>query len=219
MLSFTQKVINSIFPSMPLIPVSEIVQAENAGLVNLAQVGRSLNTLKKKVKVNQNSTKQVLLLDRTNVSRHIRGSISQGISKLKENFVHKSVRFSIFLDESTTCSMQTRPVYCGMMAIHQDFTWIATFTGQSDSSICKTGEDFFKLVKKIYEPYNIFLNVKKLVGAGTDGCAAMRSTPEYAGVDGRGTIGKSFISYLLQETSPSKPFAFHSVCHIVMVRR
>ena len=50
----------------------------------------------------------------------------------------------------------------------------------------------------------------------TDGCAAMCSTPAYAGADAHGVQGESFVAYAKQDVAPDQdPFAFHSVSHIV----
>ena len=51
---------------------------------------------------------------------------------------------------------------------------------------------------------------------GTNGCTAMCSTPEYAGVDAHGVEGESFVAYAKRDVAPDRDsFAFHSILHIV----
>ena len=50
----------------------------------------------------------------------------------------------------------------------------------------------------------------------TDGCVAIRSTPEYSSVDAHGSQRESCVAYAKRDVAPDRdPFAFHSVLHIV----
>ena len=67
-------------------------------------------------------------------------------------------------------------------------------------------------MKAIYDEAGLW---EKFRALGTDGCAAMRSTPEYAGVDAHSTQGESFVAYVKRYVAPDQdPFAFHLALHI-----
>ena len=85
--------------------------------------------------------------------------------------------------------------------------------GQKDTLENDGGQSYFIIVKSIYEDIGLW---ERYHAIGTDGCAAMRSTPEYAGVDAHGVEGESFVAYAKRDVAPDRdPFAFHSVLHIV----
>ena len=119
---------------------------------------------------------------------------------------------SIFLDESTTNAMQTRPVYCGLIGIQSNFDWLMCFAGQTNTAGCESGETYFQAVKNVFIMYNIWSKKKSI---GTDGCHSMRSTSKYAGVNSHGLVGESFIAYVNRDIGLSNVLAFHSVLHII----
>ena len=120
--------------------------------------------------MNDIDAKQVILLDRTNISRKIGVSLCQDMSQFKIFFVENSIYVPIFLDESTTVSMKSKPVYCGIMVIQKCFIWIIMFVGQKGTSCCGCSDDLFQNITFMYVPYNIFPNI---LAIGTDGCASM----------------------------------------------
>ena len=155
-----------------------------------------------------------LSLYQTQISRNI-NTAGDLIIKEKKRIIMESVHCSLFLDKSTTVGMGTRPVYAGTMATMEDFFWACFFVGQKDTSESDGGQSYFNTVKKIYEDIGSW---EKFRAIGTDGCAAMRSTPEYAGVDAHGAQGESFVAYAKQDVAPDRdPFAFSfSATHCVI---
>ena len=213
MLTASQMTISTIMAGK-MISAEELRKAEVAGLRGLAEVGRRMNLMFEEKQKNKASSRP-LLLDRTNVGRGLT-RIADVIIDLKIKFYSKALHVSIQLDESTTVKMQSRPVFCGMMGISACFEWFLCFAGQTNTAGCETGATYFKAVKEIYEPYRIWENVRAV---GTDGCAAMRSTPEYAGVDAHGEEGLSFVANLKRDLAASQvdPLAYHSTCHMIML--
>ena len=70
------------------------------------------------------------------------------------------------------------------------------FANQVNIRDAKDAMEFFSCVKNTYKPFKIWPKVRC---AGTDGCAAMRSSRKYEGVDGRGCEGKNFGAKLKQD--------------------
>ena len=209
-LKLIQKSISSINGGRE-IPQHEINEARRLGLTVLAEAGDRLNVVHKPINKNQFGIRHPLPLHRTQVSRNI-ASIGEEIVGLKIKFFQQSNHVSIFVDESTTTAMQSRPVYCGAIGITKEFDWIMCFVGQTNTAGCESGQVYFNAVKSVYDPYKIW-EIKKSVG--TDGCSAMRSTTHYAGVDANGNHGESFIAYVNRDGIKPNVLAFHSVLHII----
>ena len=160
---------------------------------------------------NQFGDKAPISLHRTQVSRKIT-TIGNNVVTLKKDFYKDAVYISIFLDESTTTAMETRPVYCGLIGIKSNFEWLMCFAGQTNTAGCETGEVYFNTVKDVFSTYDIWSKKKSI---GTDGCHSMRSTSKYAGVDAHGSVGESFIAYANRNIGSSNVLAFHLVLHII----
>lgn len=193
------------------VPDTELYLARKAGFGSLADVADRLNICFRPIHKNGEGKVMPLSLHRTQVSRCI-NTTGDSIFKEKRKIIQESVYCSPFLDESTTVGMGTRPVYAGAMAITKDFLWACIFLGQSDTSGSEGGQEYFNTVKEIYDKAGLW---EKFRAIGTDGCAAMRSTPEYAGVDAHGTQGESFVAYAKRDVALDRdPFAFHSALHI-----
>ena len=190
---------------------TEINKARRLGLNCLADVGDKINVLQRAVNKNQYGETSVLPLHRTQVSKRIIGAAGD-IVELKMVFFRSAKYASIFLDESTTNSMKTRPVYCGAIGITDKFDWFMCFIGQKNTSGCESGKMYFDAVKAVCEPFCVWNNLKSV---GTDGCHSMRSTALYAGLNAHGEIGESFIAYVNRDIAPKGVFAFHSVLHII----
>ena len=194
------------------VPNDELYRARKAGFGTIVDAVERLNVCFRPIKKNGEGEVMPLSLHRTQVSRNI-NTTGDLIIKKKKQIILDSVQCSLFLDESTTVGMGTRPVYAGAMAITEDFLWAFFFVGQKDTSENDGGQSYFIIVKSIYEDIGLW---EKYRAIGTDGCAAMRSTPEYAGVDAHGVEGESFVAYAKRDVAPDRdPFAFHSVLHIV----
>ena len=194
------------------VPNDELYRARRAGFGTIVDAVERLNVCFRPIKKNGEGDVMPLSLHRTQVSRNI-NTTGDLIIKEKKQIILDSVHCSPFLDESTTVSMGTRPVYAGAMATTEEFLWACFFVGQKDTSVADGGQSYFIIVKTLYENIGLW---KKYRAIGTDGCAAMRSTPEYAGVDAHGVEGESFVAYAKRDVAPDRdPFAFHSVLHIV----
>jgi len=194
------------------VPNDELYRARKAGFGTIVDAVERLNVCFRPIKKNGEGEVMPLSLHRTQVSRNI-NTTGDLIIKKKKQIILDSVHCSPFLDESTTVGMGTRPVYAGAMAITEDFLLACFFVGQKDTSDKDGGQSYFIIVKSIYENVGLW---EKYHAIGTDGCAAMRSTPEYAGVDAHGVEGESFVAYAKRDVAPDRdPFAFHSVLHIV----
>ena len=197
------------------IDAGEIYRARKAGFRAIADLGTRFNALRIKCRVNQEDAKQPCLLDRTNVSRTV-GRIGDEAIAQKKVLVSKAKLSSIFLDESTTQNMKSRPVFCGAMTIDEYFNWMMFFVGQTDTAGSETGQTYFNKVKEVYEPFGIVDMMKESGAAvGTDGCAAMRSTPEHAGPDARNDEGESFVAKFNTHIAPRRSIALHSALHIL----
>ena len=70
---------------------------------------------------------------------------------------------SIFLDESTTRNMTSRPVYCGAMAINSKFDWFMTFVGETDTSGSENAQAYFDAVERVYKPFGILEKMGEVV--------------------------------------------------------
>jgi hypothetical protein len=205
-----QKIVSTMLNGKA-VPQGELYLARKAGFGNLANIFDRLNLCFRPVSKNGEGKGMPLSLHRTQVSRNI-NTTGDLIFKEKRKIIQESLHCSPFLDESTTVGMGTRPVYAGAMATTKDFLWACFFVGQSDTSGCDGGQTYFNTVKEIYVNAGLW---GKFRAIGTDGCAAMRSTPEYAGVDAHSTQGESFVAYVKRDVAPDRdPFAFHSALHI-----
>ena len=102
-----------------VIPPSEIYAARKSGLPHIALLAERYNAIRTRQN-KDNIAESPLLLDRTNVSRTIRRVAESAIVQKKLLF-QNAMYVSIFLDESTTRNMTSRPVYCGAMAINSKF--------------------------------------------------------------------------------------------------
>ena len=194
------------------VPDGEIYRARKAGFETMADAVERLNVCFKPIKKNGEGAVMPLSLHRTQVSNNINRTGDSVVEK-KKQIIMESSHCSLFLDESTTVSMGTRPVYAGAMVIMEDFRWACFFVGQKDTSESDGGNAYFNTVKTIYDDIGLW---EKIRSVGTDGCASMRSTPEYAGIDAHGAQGESFVAYAKRDVAPDRdPFAFHSVLHIV----
>ena len=211
-LDFTQKTVSTVMNGTA-IPRAQIYRARSEGLHELAAAAENLNELFIVRKCNQEDPKPPLVLDATNISRNL-DNVGQDILDLKVFFLEKCDYISIMLDESTTQSMQSRLVYCAIQACSKQFDWMIMFANQANIRDAKNAMEFFSCVKKTYEPFKIWLKVRC---AGTDGCAAMRSSRTYEGVDGRGCEGKNFGAKLKQDVQPRDVLLFHSILHIIML--
>jgi hypothetical protein len=77
--------------------------------------------------------------------------------------------------------------------------------GQTNVSNGTSGAEYTQQVREIVNGRKCACQVdlcecpagtfEKIAFAGTDGCASMRSTPEYAGVDGHGEDGESYLAH------------------------
>jgi hypothetical protein len=197
-----------------LIEEGELYRARKQGFGHLATLGERVNHLMQLKRVNQESEAPPLLLDPTNVSRTIEchGNVVQG---LKRECFKQSACNSLVLDESTTTSMQTCPVYVGSLSCTVEFEWLLTFIGQTDTSGSENAQAYFDSIKKLCEPYDIW---SKLRAFGTDGCHSMRSTREHEGVDARGAVGENFAAKVTEDFgSDRRPLFFHSLLHMLML--
>ena len=83
--------------------------------------------------MNQEEPQPPLLLNRTNVSRTIERVAKEAVAQ--KTIVTRNAKYvSLFLDESTTKKMQSRPVYCGLMVVTEAFDWEMFFAGQTDTA-------------------------------------------------------------------------------------
>ena len=87
------------------------------------------------------------------------------------------------------------------------------FIGRTDTGGYESGEFYYNKVKHVFSEYETLWN--NLRDVGTDGCSAMRSRPDYAGVSANEDIGESFIAFMNRDLCPRKLLAFHSVFKIV----
>ena len=145
-LNLIQKTIRTINQNCE-IPQKEVGKARRLGLGKLAAAGDRLNILHCPINKNQFGEKAPLSIHRTQVSRNI--------VTLKKNFFEDVSYVSIFLDESTTNAMQSRPVYCGVIGIQPNFDWLMCFAGQTNTAGCESGETYFQAVKNVFSVYNI----------------------------------------------------------------
>ena len=160
-LGIAQKSVGLISNNHP-IPACEIYEARRRGLSNLANAGDRINALHTPVNKNQHGFKKPIILHQTQVSQRIQ-KVGKDIVSLKINFFKNCAYTSIFVDESTTVGMQTRPVYCGAIGINEKFEWLMCFVGQTNTAGCETGEIYFNTVKDVYSIYNIWSKKKALV--------------------------------------------------------
>ena len=160
-LNLVQKTILTINQNSE-IPQRDINQARQLGFHKLAAAGERLNILHCPVNKNQFGEKAPVPINRTQVSRKIT-TIGNDVVTLKKKFYQDVIYVSIFLDESTTTAMQTRPVYCGLIGIKPNFEWLLCSAGQTNTAGCETGEVYFNSVKDVFNIYDIWSRKKILV--------------------------------------------------------
>ena len=104
------------------VPDGEIYRARKAGFETMADAVEGLNICFKPIKKNGEGAVMPLSLHRTQVSNNVNRTGDSLVEK-KKQIIMESSHCSLFLDESTTVSMGTRPVYAGAIVIMEDFLW------------------------------------------------------------------------------------------------
>lgn len=131
--------------------------------------------------VNNNGEGKVmrLLLHRTQTSRNI-NTTGDLTFKKKMHVIRESLHCSPFLDELTT--VEWGHAQCMLVRWQQarTFSGLVFFCRAVTHLGKRWRTDIFCTIKTIYENAGLW---EKLCALGTDGCTAMRSTPECAGVD------------------------------------
>jgi hypothetical protein len=190
------------------VPEANIKIIKAMGLVQEATVLSNMNELVAEEK----GSKPKLHMHRTNVPKQMKKMAFE--IKVSKGTFFKLCRFtSAFVDESTVKKATSKPVYCGLMGCTPGFDWGCTFWGQQDIAGC-TGEKYVAGVKAVYMDQWDGLNMW-----GTDGCASMRSSGYYAGVDAALGEGKSFSARVQveREKDGKQTVFFHSPLHVVML--
>ena len=114
---------------------------------------------------------------------------------------------SIVLDESTTCNMDGQPCLVCLMGLADDGEWVMVYIGQTNMAKQRTAQDVYDAAKKVVVDLDPRLWPLIRCG-GTDGCAAMRSSNHYAGIDGnRKKDADNFMSIFTREFTARKKAA------------
>ena len=158
-LKLQQMTINSL--SSSVIPLSEIYAARKSGLPHIALLAEHYNAMRTHQN-KDNMAQSPLLLDQTNVSRTI-SRVAESVKAQKKLLFQNAMYVSIFLDESTTRNMTSRPVYCGAMAINSKFDWFMTFVGETDTSGSENAQAYFDAVERVYKPFGILEKMGEVV--------------------------------------------------------
>lgn len=173
-----------------------------------------------------------LRLDRTNVSRHITSKVASFVDAAVDDLIRSGCGYiGLLLDESKSTS-KTDPCYICIVYCTHTFKWGYHLVGQTDASICTTGDVHLKNIKKVFTDSNRGWLWDLILLVATDGCSAMRSTRKYEGLHPRRgsseiEFGRSFTARLQHElsqrrlgSSPEVPvhaeiLSQHCVAHIV----
>ena len=164
-----------------------------------------------------------LHLDRTNISRAFSHEIEPAVDRMIDELLKKCRFVALLLDESKSTSWSD-PLYSGVQFCTADFEWGLHLVGQTDTSVCTTGEDLHLQVKGIFDKRPGLFD--KILFGASDGCHAMRSTREYAGIHPR-SEGESLLTRLQDELAERRTgdaptvdlcavlMFIHCVCHII----
>lgn len=193
-LSLVQQTCNAIAPN----------QISTNGLDEEAAKAISrINAMRTK---NGGRDKPIALTERSIPSRLDR--VAQHIKDSKVSFFKSAVYWSFFLDESTTTTCSSRPCYVCAIGTTEDFRWSQCYAGQYDTSSHTSGKDNLRECKAVLETF-----WGNPISIGVDGCAAMRSKVDSAGVDmivrADGSRGHSFAGRWIDATDGKPPFIFH----------
>ena len=119
-------------------------------------------------------SKPPLHMHRTCVSRNIRNKIEPAVDAMIDELLKKCVYVGLMLDESRSVS-NTDPCYVGVEYCTADFEWGYHLVGQTDTSICTTGEELLENIKEVFTTTGREWLYDMILLGGTDGCPAMRS--------------------------------------------
>ena len=127
----------------------------------------------------------------------------------KVEFLLKCPYLSCSADESDTYS-SSAPLAAALQGCSVDFKFGNLFMGQSDVAADKSGEGCFNVLRDLFNNCDRQL-LKLIVWSCFDGASAMRSTPKYAGLDGK-PDGISLLAFLKREIDDDLP-NLHGLCH------
>lgn len=204
--------------------ISRLRQSPTAAQCCAAKQLQRLRVLTRRNQRNQHGDRPPLHLDRTGIARALRTEIEPAVDRLTNTLLKKCPYVALLLDESKSNSL-TDPCYIGVQYCTPSFEWGLHLVGQTDTSIQTAGVDLLIQVRhKFGEAERSWLFDKILFGS-TDGCHAMRSTRQYAGLHPR-REGKSFLKRLQDELrkkrDPQDPYSLspdvlftHCVAHVI----
>ena len=141
MLTFSQKVVSTLTHGAS-IPEGQIIKAREAGCLQLAELGASMNSVFKKRQVNQESAQPPLLSSATSVSRNVAVAGAE-VVQMKEDFLASCHLVSLILDESTTKLMSSKVCYTGVLAINKDFDWLMLFLNQMNMHLATDAQKHY----------------------------------------------------------------------------
>ena len=137
--------------------------------------------------------------------------LGDDVQTLKREFLKACPYITIVIDEGNNWSKEC-PLYVAVIACTPEFQWRIMFIGQENCSGKKDGHSIHVLVKKIFCDTGMGDIYSKIVSASTDGASVMRSSSEFAGLDCRGTEGRSFAAHLKSEVKQDIDF-WHCLTH------
>ena len=142
--------------------------------------------------------------------------VAERMIKLGQISLQKKVEFllscpylSCSADESDTFS-GSAPLAAALQGCAMDFKWGNLFMGQHDVAHDKTGEGCFNALRDLLHKCHPDL-LQLIVWTCFDGASAMRSTSQYAGLDGKQN-GISLLAYLKEAIDDDLP-NLHGLCH------
>ena len=120
-----------------------------------------------------------LRLHRTNVARRVR-KLATRVRSLKADYLMKCRYIGLMIDEGNNFR-RSCPLYAAVITCDDDFYFRIQYIGQADSEGKKNGKAVFEIVRKIFVDADLEEVWKRIMSAGTDGAAVMRSTAAYSG--------------------------------------
>ena len=137
--------------------------------------------------------------------------LGQKILFQKQLYLESCPYVGIIVDEGNNFSKRC-PLYVATISCDPEFRYRVNFIGQADCTGKKDGCSIHELVRKIFSDHDMMHIYNKIQSAGTDGASVMRSTREFAGLDCKGTEGRSFSAHLKRTVKDDMDF-WHCKCH------
>lgn len=211
-LQCTQQILNSIVGEEG-IQHSEIQKLNSAGFVKEGRILSRLKVATQLEKTNQYGGKKAVVLHRTGVSDRVE-VLALEAKKSKISFLENAAYVCFSIDESSTKKNKSAPLYIALSAVDDKFDYANMFLDQENSAGFEGTRDIFLATQRALQKYKVFDG--RLVACATDGASAMRSTPEYSGVDARGEEGSNVVAYFKTAVKMFEidPIALHCIAHM-----